>query len=66
MLPVLNLEYPQKTYEDFKKFIKENNIKSKKEFSKRFAKCYEKFRRYLTKEERDTLLSPIISRGEVF
>jgi len=66
LLPVLNLEYPQKTYEDFKKFIKENNIKSKKEFSKRFAKCYEKFRRYLTKEERDTLLSPIISRGEVF
>lgn len=66
LLPVLNLEYPQKTYEDFEKFIKENNIKSKKEFSKRFAKCYEKFNKYLTEEERNTLLSPIISRGEIF
>ncbi len=66
LLPVLNLEYPQKTYEDFEKFIKENNIKSKKEFCKRFAKCYEKFNKYLTEEERNTLLSPIISRGETF
>lgn len=43
------------TYEDFKKFIEENNIESRKNFYKRFNSKYNEFRK-LSKKQKDSLL----------
>lgn len=55
------------TFNDFKNFIKENNIKSRYEFDKKFKACYLKFLKSLSNNERDELL-PVIKKsfGEVF
>lgn len=44
------------SYKDFKKFILDNNIKSRVDFSFRFRTVYEKFNKLLTSEEKDKLL----------
>ena len=44
------------TFEDFDKFIKENNIASRSEFDSRFSRVYKLFFNSLTEEEKDLLL----------
>jgi len=44
------------TIGDFKKFIQENNIKSRGDFDRRFYGGYRRFLKILTKEEQDELL----------
>lgn len=44
------------SYDDFESFIKENNILSRREFRLRFSKCYERFRKLLSKTDQDNLL----------
>lgn len=59
ILPLANPDYSDLTsYEDFKSFIKENNILSKREFNTKFPKCYERFCKFLNKTDQDSLLPP--------
>lgn len=44
------------TFDDFKKFIEDNNIKSRDEFNHRFGRVNERFRKLLSEEEREILL----------
>lgn len=46
-------------FDDFKKFIEDNDIKSKQDFKKRFYRCYERLKINLSKEEIDKLFPSI-------
>lgn len=66
ILPRQN-KYPLKTYSDFEKFIKDNNIISRSYFYQDFPKAYLLFNELLTGEERDLLLPYAASpSGELF
>lgn len=47
-----------KTYDDFKNFLEENNVKSKTDFEKKYSQAYFKFINILTKKEQDEILPP--------
>lgn len=60
ILPSLKPDYTcLKTKYDFKQFIENNNIKSRKDLGIRFNKVGVKFNKLLTKEERDEILPPL-------
>ena len=48
--------YKDFTFNDFREFIIDNNVISRKDFKKRFSKCYDKFLKLLSIEDRDELL----------
>lgn len=58
-------KYHLKTYSDFEKFIKDNNVVSKSYFYRDFPRAYLLFNELLSDEERDTLLPPVFSSGEL-
>lgn len=65
LLPPLRKDFSNLIdYEDFKRFIEENNILSRKDFGVRFYSGYAKFRNLLTNKEKDSLLPTIKSLGE--
>lgn len=60
VLKTNDIKYPVlESIEDFRKFIKDNKILNKNDFSSRFYMGYEKFKTKLTKEEQDILLPPV-------
>ena len=50
------------TIDDFSKFIQENNINSRGDFSKRFKSAYEKFMNVLSKGDRDKILPSLVQQ----
>ena len=60
--PVLQDYTYLKTKDDFKKFLNNNNVKSRQDLNVRFKKAYVRFRKILTTKDKDELL-PLQNRN---
>jgi hypothetical protein len=66
LLPNNNRDYSNiNTVEDFKVFIADNNILSRKDFYRRFRNCYYRFL-LLSDDDKDSIFPLINSNGELF